>query len=61
VVFKLFAPELIGFIVLPTNLLSCRSLEEMVACRQANKFSDFVREMNNSIETFILSLHEREV
>jgi len=28
VVFKLFAPELIGFIVLPTNLLSCRSFEE---------------------------------
>ena len=33
----------------------------MVACRQANKFSDFVREMNDLIEMFILSLHEREV
>ena len=61
VVFKLFAPEPIGFIVLPTNLLSCRSFEEMVACHQANKFSSFACEMNNSIETFLLSLHEREV
>ena len=57
VVFKLFASKLLGFIVLHTYPLFRGSLEEMVACRQANKFSDFVREMNNSIETFILSLY----
>ncbi len=61
VVFKLFASKLLGFIVLPTDPLSCRSFEEMVAYRQANKFSSLAHEMNDLIEIFILPLHEREV
>ena len=44
VVFKLFAPELIGFIVLPTNLLSCRSFEEWwLVARQTSSLASHAK------------------